>query len=111
MLATFKRGDTFRVLIDDFTAAEWEALYPWDQAISHARQVGASYALTVTANPDARAILISGDTTAWNLAPVFADLRILRDGVRLSIPGAEVFKALIVESPTPIPAPAPEEPA
>lgn len=45
MTPTWKRGATVRILLDQFTAEEWAAIYHWTAATSEARYPGGSQAL------------------------------------------------------------------
>ena len=100
MTPTWKRGSTVQILLDQFSASEWSAIYPWTAATSEARYPGGAQALTVTANPTARTILLSADTAGWPLRLMKADLLIERDGRSDYLPAANFFEFQITQPAT-----------
>lgn len=103
MTPTIKRGETLRILLDQFTEEEWAALYPWDNAAADAQQAGIVHAMTVVPDPATRTILLTADTAAWQPRLAQIDLRILRDGRTVYLPPSEYFSLLVTKPATETP--------
>ncbi|WP_373945111.1 hypothetical protein [Paracoccus marcusii] len=96
MTPSFKRGATARILLDQFTDEEWSAIHPWGAIKADAQQGSIIHPMTITADPDARTILLSADTATWSLRLARVDVRIERGGVTVYLPGASTLQVEIV---------------
>lgn len=99
MTPAFKRGATARILLDQFTDEEWAAIHPWDSIKAEAQQGSVVHPMTVTADPEARTILLSADTSGWLLRLARVDVRIVRGGVTVYLPSAST---LLIEITSPV---------
>ena len=100
MTPTWKRGSTVQILLDQFTDEEWAAVYPWTSASSEARYPGGTQTLTVSADPEAKTILLSAETDGWPLRLMKADLLIERAGASTYVPAANFFEFQITQPAT-----------
>lgn len=96
MLPEYNRGTTFEVLLSDFTEEEWQLLYPWDSIASDAVQGTRRHPLVVSVDEENRSILLSADTSDWDLRPVRADARIRKNGRNIDLPKSPAIRAVIV---------------
>jgi hypothetical protein len=103
MTPTIKRGETLRLLLDQFTDDEWAALYPWDSATAGARQADRVHPVTAIPDPATRTILLTADTSGWLPRIAQIDLRITRDGRITHVPPSEFFSVLITNPATEAP--------
>lgn len=94
MTPTFKRGSTLRALLQ-FTEDEWAAIWPWGDVSAQARQGAAVHSVTVTVDDANRRVTLTADTSDWLLRLARIDLRVVRGGMVIYIPGTSDLQVSI----------------
>lgn len=96
-MAKIKKGTTFEswaILSED----EWAALHPFDEFVAAVGQGKAKYPLTVTVNEATRTVYMRAtDTTAWKTGPASFDIKVVKNGKAIAIPGDKNIELIIID--------------
>lgn len=100
-MSIYKRGSTIRILLDEFTEAEWEAVYPFDEAKAEANLDKdpdlLEYAFEVITDEAAKSIILkSVSADLWPEGDYRLDVRFTREGEHIFVPATEYVKFKII---------------
>lgn len=87
MRGSYKRGATVKALIE-FTAQEWEGLWPWDSITATADQEkdGVKYPMMIHPLPETRSILLMADTSDWYIRVARIDVMVVKGAETIILP-------------------------
>lgn len=85
MANILKKGSNL-LIVFQFEDNEWDLFYPQDVILGSASCNEKKYDLDVNVNIEGKSLIISGNTTGWELGYYKADVICLRNGIGSFIP-------------------------